>query len=129
MKITVKIIAVLATIIGIMTIITGLRVLLGMFDPGYQYFTPLIVYNMIMGVVSVITGILIWKRSIKSLHLASFITCAHIVVLIILKTLFSDIISDESVTAMIFRSVAWIIVTVILWRSFSGGQEEVVHEK
>lgn len=119
MKIIIRIIAVLASIIGIMAAITGSRVLLGNFDPGYQYFTILIVYNVTMGVVSVIAGVLIWQRLNNALLLAYFITGAHIIVFILLKTIFSDVISDHSVNAMTFRSVVWIIFTVVIWKGNS----------
>ncbi len=116
MKIITKIIAVLASIIGTMAAITGSRVLLGMFNPGYEYFTTLIGYNIIMGLISLFAGVLIWKRNSKALLVASFITVAHIIVFLLLKTIFSDIISDHSVNAMTFRSVAWMIFTVAIWK-------------
>ncbi len=116
MKIVTKIIAVLASIIGTMAAITGSRVLLGMFNPGYEYFTTLIGYNIIMGLISLFAGVLIWKRNSKALLVASFITVAHIIVFLLLKTIFSDIISDHSVNAMTFRSVAWMIFTVAIWK-------------
>jgi len=116
MKIVTKIIAVLASIIGTMAAITGSRILLGMFNPGYEYFTTLIGYNIIMGLISLFAGVLIWKRNSKALLVASFITVAHIIVFLLLKTIFSDIISDHSVNAMTFRSVAWMIFTVAIWK-------------
>ena len=116
MKIAVRIIAVLASVIGIMAAITGSRVLLGNFDPGYQYFRSLIIYNIIMGLVSVFAGVLIWKRNNKAFFLAPFITAAHILVFLLLKTVFSDVISDHSVNAMAFRSIAWIIFSVVIWK-------------
>ena len=119
MKIIIRIIAVLASIIGIMAAITGSRVLLGNFDPGYQYFTTLIVYNVIMGLVSLLAGVLIWQRNSKALLIASLITGTHIIVFLLLKTVFSDVISDHSVNAMTFRSVGWIIFSVVLWKASS----------
>ncbi len=116
MKIIIRIIAVLASIIGIMAAINGSRVLLGMFDPGYEYFTTLIIYNVIMGLVSLLAGVLIWKRNSKALLIASFITGAHIIVFLLLKTVFSDVISDHSVNAMTFRSIAWMIFSVVIWK-------------
>ncbi len=116
MNIVIKIVAVLATIIGIMAVVTGSRVLVGMFDPGYNYFTELISYNVIMGAVSVIAGIYIWQKNNKAILFALFISVAHIIVLLLLKTVFSDVISDHSVNAMTFRSVAWIAFTVIVWK-------------
>jgi len=116
MKIVIKIVAVLATIIGIMAVVTGSRVLLGFFDPDYQYFSELVSYNVIMGAVSVITGIYIWQKNNKAIFFALFITSAHIIVFLLLKTVFSDVISDHSVNAMTFRSVIWIVFTVIVWK-------------
>ncbi len=116
MKIVIRIVAVAAAIVGIMAVVTGSRVLLGVFDPEYQYFTVLIVYNVILGAVSVIAGILIWQRNSKALLVAFFITAAHIIVFLLLKTVFSDVISDHSVNAMTVRSILWIIFSVIVWR-------------
>jgi hypothetical protein len=115
MKILRRIIAVIAGIIGIMAAITGSRVLLGLFDPGYQYFTPLISYNVVMGLISVVAAFFIWKGDKKALYLAYFITAAHVIVFLLLKTIFSDIIADHSVNAMTFRSVIWIVFSVIVW--------------
>jgi len=125
MKIAIKIVAVLATIIGIMAVVTGSRVLIGMFDPGYNYFTELISYNIIMGAVSVIAGIYIWQKNNKAILFALFITGAHIIVFLLLKTVFSDVISDHSVNAMTFRSIAWIIFTAIIWKSNSKQQQNI----
>ena len=124
MKIVIRIVAVLAAIIGTMAVVTGSRVLIGIFDPGYQYFTELVSYNVIMGAVSVIAGILIWRKNSKALLFAYFITGAHIIVFLLLKTAYSDVISDHSINAMTFRSIAWTIFTVIIWKSISKGQEE-----
>mgnify|MGYP007094905376 CR=1 FL=1 len=117
MKIVIKIIAVLAAIIGIMAVITGSRVLLGIFEPGYQYFTILVSYNVIIGLISIVAGMLIWKNNSKAKITAYFITSAHIIVFLLLKTVFSDVISDHSVGAMTFRSVAWIIFSIVVWKS------------
>ena len=116
MKIVIRIVAVIAALMGIMAVVTGSRVLLGLFDPGYQYFTVLIVYNVIIGAVSVVAGIFIWRRDSKALLLAYFITVSHIIVFLLLKTAFSDVISDHSVNAMTVRSILWIIFSVIIWK-------------
>lgn len=117
MNILVRIVAVLAAIIGIPTIITGSRVLLGVFDPGYQYFTLLIVYNIIMGIFSVITAVLIWINNSKALLFSYIITFAHALVFISLTTIFSNIIASRSVKAMAFRSTAWVIISIVVWIS------------
>jgi len=125
MNILMKIIAVLAATMGLMAVVTGSRVLLGLFDPGYQYFTSLIVYNVTMGFISIVAGWFIWKQKNEALFLAYFITGAHIIVFLLLKTVFNDIISIHSVNAMTFRSVVWIIFTVIIWKGNSKVNENV----
>ncbi len=52
-------------VIRIMATITGSRVLLGIFNPGYNYYTPLISYNIVMGLVSIFAGVLS-KKGIAS---------------------------------------------------------------
>ncbi|NOX18553.1 MAG: hypothetical protein GXO87_09780 [Chlorobi bacterium] len=111
MKIAVKIIAVLAAAIGLMAVFAGSRVLLGLYDPGYQYFTSLVSYNVIMGTVSAFAGILIWTRNRKALLISFVILGAHIIVLLLLKTVFGDVISEHSVNAMTFRVSVWIVLT------------------
>lgn len=125
MNIVIKIVAVLATIIGIMVIVTGSRVLLGLFVPDYQYFNELVSYNIIIGSVSVIAGIYIWQKNNKAILFALFITAAHIIVFLLLKTVFSDVISDHSVNAMTFRSVLWIVFTVIVWKGMPKSIENI----
>jgi uncharacterized membrane protein len=118
MKYINKVVALLAAIIGIMAVVTGSRVLLGLFDPGYNYFTALISYNIFMGMVSFVAGILIWRQNSKALLLSKIITIFHIIVLLLLVTVFREIISIQSIGAMAFRSVAWLIFTLILWKAF-----------
>lgn len=120
MKIIIRIVAILAAIMGLMAVVTGARVLLGVFDPGYQFFISLIVYNIIIGVVSIITSIYIWRNNKTRLLLSKVITGLHLTVLLLLITIFSEIISNHSIGAMAVRSVAWIIFSVIIWRSNSN---------
>lgn len=119
MKITLKIVAILATLIGLMAIVTGTRVLLGFFDPDYVYFETLIVYNIVMGLFSVIVGILIWLKNDKSLLLSFIITGFHIVMLLSLLTIYREIISNHSIGAMIFRSSVWVIFSSLIWKGMS----------
>lgn len=107
-----KITAVFAVIIGLLSVLTGTSVLLKIFDPGYQFFILLIFYNMIMGFVSIVAGILIWKKNSRSLLVSYVITCFHIIVLLLLITIFKDVISSNSIGAMAFRSVIWIIFSL-----------------
>ena len=117
MKIVIKVVAALALIMGLMAVITGSRVLLGLFDPGYQYYALLVIYNIIFGILSIITGFLIWQESDKAPLFAYTILGAHLIVLVLLKTVFNDIISVHSVNAMTFRVIAWAFFSFIIWKS------------
>ena len=117
MKIIIRIIAVLAVLIGITAVITGLRVIGGFFDPGYQYYLTLVSYNVIMGAISVMAGIFIWMKNKYALKYSIIIMVSHIIVLLSLVTIFNDIISAHSIGAMTFRSIAWIIFTTIIWKA------------
>ncbi len=109
-----KIAAGLAMLIGLMSAITGSRALLGLFDPGYQTFPILILYNILMGLVSILAAWLIWKNHKQAFTLSAMITSGHILVLISLITVFRDIIAIQSIHAMIFRSVLWILILLML---------------
>ena len=91
MKILIKITAAIAAIIGFMAVVTGSRVLLGSFDPGYQYFISLVTYNVLMGAFSIYVGILIWQMHKKALLYSVIISGFHIIVLLLLLTIFRDV--------------------------------------
>lgn len=116
MKYIVKIVAVLAIIIGLMAVITGLRVIGGFYDPGYQYFLNLVSYNVIVGAFSVFTGIYIWLGNKNSIIYSTIIMSLHIIVLLLILTVCNDVISDHSIGAMTFRSIAWLIFTFTIWK-------------
>jgi hypothetical protein len=114
-NIILKIAAAIATLLGIMSVITGIRALTGSFDPGYESFSVLISYNVLMGIISVIAGYFIWKNHKQALLLSAIITIGHIAVLLSLVTIFSNIIANQSVEAMIFRSVVWVLIFVTVF--------------
>ena len=107
-----KIAAGAAILIGSMSVVTGTRALTGTFNPGYTTFTALISYNVLMGLVSIVAGYLIWKNHKRALSLSGFITIGHIAVLLSLITVFNDIVAQQSVKAMIFRSVIWVVIII-----------------
>ncbi len=117
MKILLRIVAVLAAILGLLPVITGSRVLLGLFDPGYQYFTILVGYNILAGIAAIFAAVLIWKGDSKAQIAAYSLLGAHVIVWVLLKTVYSDIISFHSVNAMSFRVVSWIVFSLVLWRT------------
>ncbi len=103
----------MSLIIGAMAIFAGGQVLLGQL-PDYYVIDWLPVYNFLMGVVSVlITAILLWKRH----HLAKTATLAtlglHTLVMLVLRTAYSDVVAPDSLRAMTLRISVWVIISVL----------------
>jgi hypothetical protein len=117
-NIALKIVAIVAGLLGLMAVITGSRVLAGAFDPGYVTHVWLISYNVFMGIVSLVAGVLIWKENENALVLAGIITAAHITVLLLLGTVFVSDVAHQSIMAMIFRSVVWVVLFLVSKRQF-----------
>ena len=118
-NILLKIAAAVALIIGLMAAITGTRVLTGSFIPDYNVLPWLVYYNVFMGLASIFTGILIWKKHSKALTFTIGITAGHISVLLSLLTIFNSIVAHHSINAMIFRSSIWLILLFVVWKSRS----------
>jgi hypothetical protein len=117
-NISLKIVATVAGILGLMAVITGSRVLAGAFDPGYVTHNWLIIYNVFMGIVSLVAGVLIWEESPKAFFGTGLITVAHVSVLLLLLTVFSSVVAHQSIMAMIFRSVVWVVLFLVSKRQF-----------
>lgn len=112
MKISYKIAAGLALLIGIMSVISGSLVLLNYNIPDYTVLNWLVVYNIILGFISIIAAILIWEdsKSIKKIILA--ILVLHLLVLVFLS-FFSQEVAFESIKAMGFRVSIWIGILLL----------------
>ncbi len=125
MKIINKVAAVVAIVIGGMAIVAGTKVLMGFSVPDYEFFNSLVIYNVVMGLISLFTGYLIWKNFEWALPLSALITGFHIIVLALLLTAFSDIISSHSINAMLFRSVIWSVILFVMWMGESKRKRSV----
>jgi hypothetical protein len=115
-----KIVAGVVFFIGLMAVIAGTRVLLGSSVPGYTVLPVLVSYNVFAGLVSILAGILIWKKHRFALLLSGIITVSHIGVLSSLLTIFNTAVAQESINTMIIRSAVWIILFLIVKKSFSA---------
>lgn len=115
MKITTKIAAVLALIIGAMAIVAGGKVLLGQM-PDYYVINWLPVYNYSAGLLTVtVTAVLLWINH-RYARLAAFTTfVVHAVVMLILQTGYRDVVASDSIRAMTVRLVAWTIILGLLY--------------
>ncbi|MGE5172854.1 MAG: hypothetical protein ACM3MD_03400 [Betaproteobacteria bacterium] len=116
--------AILAIILGLLSIKEGGSVLLGLSTKAYTVLPWLVWYNVVLGFVSVITGIGVWVRSTWSVTFATTIVTLHGLVLMILIILFSfrEAVALISIMAMLFRTLVWVGIMMLLrWRS--RGQE------
>ncbi|HGY56080.1 MAG TPA: hypothetical protein ENK44_10275 [Caldithrix abyssi] len=113
-KIVLISIAFVAAILGILSVIAGTRVLTGAFVPGYTVLKPLVIYNVVVGAMSIAAGFLIWKKHKTAVLLSGLITILHILVLISLLTVFNDLAARQSVMAMTFRAVVWVGIFAVV---------------
>jgi len=112
MKILKKIAAILALFIGVMSVFAGSKVLLGIDSKDYNVLTWLVSYNVILGVISIITAYFIWKDISKGKNLTLFILIMHFMVFLYLN-IFSDNAAMDSIKAMIFRTSIWLLITTL----------------
>ncbi|KAF0141763.1 MAG: hypothetical protein FD122_1318 [Stygiobacter sp.] len=77
-----KIAAGVAAVFSLLTIVEGAQVLLGITRPDYVVLTPLLVYNVTMGVIGVFVGVALWINNRWSLKLTTIVVAAHLIVLL-----------------------------------------------
>ena len=109
-----RIAALLAIIIGAMAVFAGGQVLLGKV-PGYYVIDWLPVYNFTMGVVSIfITALLIWRNH-RYAWLAAFVTLFfHMVVMVLLQTVYRQVVAPDSIRAMTIRLAVWLLIILLM---------------
>lgn len=111
-RISQKTAALIALFIGFMSVIAGVKVLLGIDAKVYNILTWLVYYNVIMGIVSIYTAVLIWRNKSSFKIFASSILAMHFMIFIFLK-FFSVNSASESVKAMVFRTSIWILIIIL----------------
>ena len=115
MKILYKIAAILALLIGIMSVISGSMVLLNYNIPNYNVLNWLVIYNVILGGISIIAAILMWKnnKSVRKIILAILIS--HLLVFLYLYFLSQEV-AVESIKAMGFRASVWTVIFLLTYK-------------
>ncbi len=93
-------IALIAAAFGVLTLFVGTRVPRGA-DPGYVVFRPLLVYNIVMGAVYVLAGVLVGRGAAAGKWLAGGIAWLHAS---------GGAVAVESVRAMAFRAGVWVLL-------------------
>ena len=123
-----RVLSLVAVLFGLVTIIAGTRVLAGS-DPGYNVFLPLLIYNIAMGVVYIAAGVTTWRNIIRGKNAAASIFVLNFLVLGIIGYLhmMGTSVAVESVLAMIFRTILWLMLYLgLAWvcrrKTLSGGQ-------
>jgi hypothetical protein len=109
-----KLPSILAFLVSAMSIIAGGMVMRG-WQPGYSVLSWLPVYNFVVGLFSLIPAVLLWINSRYALT-ASIVTFGvHTIVLLLLLTVFHGQVATQSIAAMAFRVIVWIIILALLW--------------
>lgn len=115
-------IALVAMLFGAMTLFVGSRVLLGN-DPGYVVYRPLLLYNVTMGAVYVLAGLLIWRGQPAGRTLAGLIFVLNAIVLAGIVYLYQSgaAVAVDSVRAMTLRTVVWLLLFAgLVWAGRRG---------
>ena len=112
MKNLYKIASVLALLIGSMTIIAGSKILLGIDTKNYVVLNWLVLYNVVVGFISIMASFLIWKNTAVAKITIKLILAAHTIIAVYLF-FFSETVANESIGAMTFRVSIWIVIYLL----------------
>jgi hypothetical protein len=109
------VVAVVAVVFGLVTMLAGGRVLFGVSDPGYVVFRPLLVYNSLMGGVYTVVGAGVWRAARWARRGAWMIAALNFVALVatVIGHFLGSSIAIDSVRAMTFRSVVWLVLAFV----------------
>jgi hypothetical protein len=105
------VLALVAALFGLVTIIAGTRVLAGS-DPGYIVFRPLLIYNTTMGIFYMAAGFIIWRNIYRGKYAAATIFILNLLVLGAIGCLYKvgNVVAIDSLRAMIFRTIVWLVI-------------------
>ena len=110
-----KIASILAFTLGALSILAGGMAMRG-WSPGYFVLNWLPVYNFIMGVLTVfIPAILIWRNSRFAILAAITTFSIHAIVTLLLLSAFRGTPAAESILAMTFRLIVWLIILALMF--------------
>ncbi len=118
MKNKYRLAAIVAFILGLLTIKEGGSVLLGLTAKPYTILPWLVWYNVVFGFVSVAAGAGLWIKRNWGLSLAAVIVSLHFLVLVILVILYSfrEPVAVQSIAAMLVRTLVWAGVLLVLMK-------------
>ena len=110
--------AILALLIGIMSVISGSKVLLGIDIKDYTVLNWLVIYNVIYGAISILVAYFIWKNKSIAKKIIVFILASHTFITIYLY-FFNESVALESIKAMSFRIGIWILIYLLTYKKFN----------
>lgn len=116
LKISQRALVVLGVVFGAVTIFASFRVLAGV-NPGYEVFTPLLVYNLLMGFVYIAVGVFGWFSLERGKQGALAILVLNLMVLIAVVLVYrlNAGVAVESLAAMALRTFVWLVIFAGLW--------------
>jgi len=115
--------AIFGIIIGFLSIMAGLKVLLGISSPDYIVLHWLVIYNISLGVVSVLAGAGLWRLRPWAISVAGLIAVSHGFVLALLIVFFTSgkAVAHQSILAMVFRTTVWLGIFLFVRTSKGTG--------
>ena len=108
-----RIASILALLIGGMSVLAGGMVLRG-WQPGWTVINWLPVYNFTVGLLTLVPAYLLWVGHRYALPASIAIFSVHAVILLLLLTVLRNTAAFQSVGAMSFRVVTWIVIIALL---------------
>ena len=114
--------ALLALVIGLLTVVEGGIVLLGLETKPYPVLPWLLRYNVAMGFVSLAAGFGLWREQGWAAMLSRMVLACHGLIFLTLvgMHLLGMTVAVNSIMAMLFRTAIWIGIMMLI-RSRSRG--------
>ncbi len=111
-----RIAAMLALVVGLLTIVEGGSVLLGLETKPYPVLPWLLWYNVAFGFLSLLAGAGLWTEKGIAAMLARVILFCHATVLLLLLiiSLVGATVAAVSMMAMFFRTAIWTAINLLL---------------
>jgi uncharacterized membrane protein (DUF2068 family) len=108
--------ALLALVIGLLTIVEGGVVLLGFETKPYPVLPWLLRYNVVMGFVSLVAGHGLWREKGWAEMLSRMVLACHGLVFLSLAGmhLLGMTVAVQSIGAMLFRTVIWTVINLMI---------------
>jgi hypothetical protein len=119
-------VATAAVLFGVVTAIAGARALFGA-GPGYVVYLPLLGFNTIMGIAYVAVGLIAWRNLKLAVCGAAAICVLSLFALGLINYLYTPngSIARESLQAMTFRTIVWLVLFLVLaWASRGSAAEK-----